>query len=391
MKRKKVPTPDSETIFPILVGLWRRFRKIGGPPNVLQTREFRSVVAQVKILQEKSKDGVSLIGQDYFQDPELLGAYLLYQWQVHYQQGLSLLGELPFTPRRVLDVCSGPAPFAFAALRHGAQDVFAADQSLQALQLGAEVAGRYGMPLTIRRWNCKKQPISVEGSFDLIIVAHCLTELFPDTEARWQEKQQHFIDMLMSKLTPNGCLLVVDSSHLEVNKRILELRDHLVSKGVPVQAPCVWRGECPSLKTANSPCFAQRELEKNYFIKEMQRAAEINLSSLKMTYVIFRNPASGWPQLPDRPLHRVISPPVESYQGKRFYLCGTNGKKTVGARIDPLPEDAMAFKFLKRGELISLEDALETTHGMDIIQDTKVRVEAACGKPLPDYFERENE
>lgn len=248
MKRKRAPAVDTDTIFPILIGAWRKFRKEGGPPDILQTREFRSVVAAVKALQEKTKDGLSLIGKDYFQDPELLGAYLLYQWQIHYQQGLSLLGELPHTPRRVLDVCSGPAPFAFAALRHGAQDVIAADQSLQALQLGAEIAGRYGMPMTIRRWNCKKQPMQIEGQFDLIIVAHCLAELFPETEANWEAKQQQFIEGLLAKLTKYGSLLVVDSSHTEANKRILRLRDALVGKGVPIQAPCIWKGECPALK-----------------------------------------------------------------------------------------------------------------------------------------------
>lgn len=389
MKRKKNPTPDLENIYPILLGVWRRFRKTPGPQDVLQTREFRSVVASVKILHEKSKDGTSLIGTDYFQDPDLLGAYLLYQWQIHYQQGLSILGELPNTPKRVLDVCSGPAPFAFAALRHGAQEVYAADQSLQALQLGAEVAGRYGMPLTIRRWNCHRQLIQVEGSFDLITLGHCLEELFPTSMLHWQEKQQTFIDMLIGKLTPQGFLVIVESSFPEANRRLLTLRDRLVEKGVPVQAPCVWKGECPALKTPNSPCFAQRELEKSFFIKEIQRAVGINLSSLKMTYVIFRNPKAGWPELPQRKFYRVISPPVESYQGKRFYLCGTDGKKTLGTRIEDHPADSRAFDFLKRGELISVEDALETTHGMDIVEDTKVRIDAALGKPLPDSFEKE--
>jgi SAM-dependent methyltransferase len=386
MKRKKAPSPDLETIFPILIGIWRRFRKISGPPDILQTREFRSVVASVKCLQEMSKDGVSLVGKDYFQDPELLGAYCLYQWQIRYQEGLSLIGELPSPPKRVLDVCSGAAPFAFAALRHGAQDVYAADQSLQALQRGAEIAGRYGMPMTIRRWDCKK-PLAVEGKFDLIIAAHCLAELFPETAVNWQEKQQRFVEMLLSKLTPDGHLLLVDSSYNDANKRLLSLRDSLVQKGVPVQAPCVWKGDCPALKTANSPCFAQRELEKTYFIKEVQRAAEINLSSLKMSYIIFRHPSAGWPQLSTKGLYRVISPAVDSYQGKRYYLCGTEGKKTLGTRLEEHPPESRAFDYLKRGELLSFEGALETSHGIDVIPGTKVNIEAARGKPLPDGLE----
>jgi methylase of polypeptide subunit release factors len=157
MKSKKTLAPDLETLIPILIGVWRRYNKISGPPDVLQTREFRSVVASVKSMQEHFNKGQSLLGEDYFQKPELLSAYILYPWIIHYQQGLSLIGELPETPRRVLDICSGPAAFAFAALKHGAKEVIAIDQNAAALQLGAEICGRYGLPLTVRQWNSKKK------------------------------------------------------------------------------------------------------------------------------------------------------------------------------------------------------------------------------------------
>ena len=61
--RKKI-TPDLENIMPILIGAWRRMLKIGGPADVLQTREFRDVVTAVQVLQERSDKGQSLIGQD---------------------------------------------------------------------------------------------------------------------------------------------------------------------------------------------------------------------------------------------------------------------------------------------------------------------------------------
>lgn len=382
MKSKRTPDLDLDTIMPLLIGAWRRFRKESGPPDVLQTREFRGVVAAVKALQEGFEKGKSLIGQDYFSKPDLLGAYLLYQWILHYQEGLSLLGELPITPRRVLDVCSGPGAFSFSALRHGAQEVYATDRNMAAMQLGAEICGRYGMALNIRQWNCLNAPLPIEGKFDLIILGYCLNELFPTTIANWREQQHRFISSLLNRLTPQGFLLVVDNSFLEANHRILQLRDQLVKDGVSIQAPCVWQGECPALKTANSPCYAQREFEKPYLIKEIQRAAQINLSSLKMTYIIFRSPSSAWPELPEKKLYRVISPPVDTFQGKRYYLCGTDGKKNLGSHLTQHPSEARAFEFLRRGELISIEDGLENQHAIDIIKGTKVSIEAACGKPL---------
>lgn len=383
MKSKKSPSSDLENIMPVLIGAWRRFHKISGPPDILQTREFGSVVEAIGKLQGKFVEGKSLIGTDYFADRELLGAYLLYQWVVHYQQGLSLIGELPNPPKRVLDVCSGPAPFAFAALRHGAEEVIATDQNFTALTLGAEVAGRYGLPLSIRPWNCLKERMPVEGKFDLIILGHCLDELFPSNQKGWVEGQHQFIQKLFDRLTPDGYLLIVDNSYTEANKRVLQLRDLLVSEGVPVQAPCVWRGECPALKVKNSPCYAQREFEKPSLLKGIQRELSINLSSLKMSYIIFRHPSAGWPIIPDRPLHRVISPPVDSFHGKRFYLCGTEGKKQLGTHLSTHPLESRAFEYLRRGELISLENALDNQNAIDIVEGTKLRIEAACGKPLP--------
>lgn len=383
MKKKKAPHHDLETIMPLLIEQWRRFRGISGPGDVLQTREFRGVVKAVRDLQEHRFSKHSPDSDDYFTSDEHLGAYLLYYWVVHYQEALSLINELPKAPERVLDICSGPAPYAFAALRHGATDVIATDRNLDALTQGAEICGRYGHTLTIRRWDCLDGRCPAEGKFDLIILSHSLPELFPDTKKGWREKQDAFIQSLFNRLTPDGYLLIVDSSLLTHNQRILSLREHFVKEGVPVQAPCVWRGECPALKTKNSPCYAQREFEKPYLVSEIQRGAKIFLSSLKMSYVIFRHPDAGWPQLPEGEYHRVTSPPIDTHQGKSFYLCGTQGKKRLSSHLGTLPKKLRAFDYLKRGELISLHQVIEDGKEMILTPESEVKIEAACGKTIP--------
>ena len=185
MKKHKMPPVDSQTIMPLLIGVWRRFHKLAGPSDVLQTREFRGVVQAVQQLQKGLETGKDLIKEDYFSKPDLLGAYLLYYGFLHYQQGLALIGELPEPPKRVLDLASGPGAFSLAALRHGAREVIAIDRNAQALKLASEVCGRYGYPLTIRTHNLLSRfPFPVEGEFDLIVLGHCLEELFPSTEKK---------------------------------------------------------------------------------------------------------------------------------------------------------------------------------------------------------------
>ncbi len=382
MKTKKKPASDLETLMPLLIGAWRRFHKLAGPADKLQTREFRSVVEAVVKLQNGLEKGDELIGQDYFSDRDLLGAYLLYHWVIHYQQGLSLINEIPETNiGRVLDIGAGPGAFAFASLRHGAREVIALDRNMAALQLAAEVTGRYGFPVSIRKLDVLKSPLP-DGEFDLIILGHCLSEFFPDTQKGWKSLQNGWIQTLLNKLSPKGHLLIVDGSGIQSNRRILELRDYLVGQGVPVQAPCVWKGECPALQTQNSPCYAQRELEKPYLIKEIQRASQINLSSLKMSYLLMKSPQAAWPELPIQPLYRVISPPIDTHGGKRYYLCGTDGKKNLGSHLTEHPPESRSFEYLKRGELIHFENALEKGNQFDIVLGTRVKIQAALGKPI---------
>ena len=69
-----------------------------------------------------------------------------------YAQARAVLGELPRRPRTVLDLGSGPAPVAFAALDAGASEVTAADRSAPALTLARALAAEAEEPLATRAW-----------------------------------------------------------------------------------------------------------------------------------------------------------------------------------------------------------------------------------------------
>lgn len=378
MKRQK---PDMEELMPELVQEWRRFNKLGGPPDRLQTREFRSAVETLKSLKRGLETSPPDLERNYFSHRELLADYLLYYWPLHYQQALSILSEIPTTPEKVLDLCSGPCPIAFAALKLGCRDVTAADQNLDALNLGARICGRMGYPINIRKMNPLSEKLAAHEKYDLITLGHALHELFPNS----LEKQATFVRTLLDSLTPTGYLVLIESSDPYRNQAMLKLRETLALDNIPIQAPCVWKGSCPALE-GNFPCFAQREYEKPYVMKEFQRAMDIKLNSLKVSYLIVRLPAADWPKLPEGECYRVVSPPFETPEGKQFYLCGTPGKKKLISRLSNVPKAARAFEYLKRGELIRVEGALESSNSLYLKEETRVSVDAACGKPIPEVF-----
>lgn len=380
MKPRKQPPADLDSIIPILIGHWRRTLELPGPPDCLQTREFRNVVKKISLLHSKLIEGDELFGSDYFSDKELLGAYTLYYWILHYQEGLSLINEIPEPPLRVLDLCSGPCPFAFAALKHGAHEVIALDKNLEALRWGAQICGRNGYPITIRQVDCLNPMRQLTSHFDLIIVGHAIRELFTVVDSAAE-----YIHGLANFLTPGGHLLVVDSSLPDPNRFVLQLRDKVLSKGLPIQAPCVWQGNCPALEKEGGPCYAQREMEKPTLVKEIQRAANINLSSLKMSYILFGSPHSASKTIETRAIYRVISPPFESHYGTSYYLCGTDGKKKIAGNLGRINKNNKPFAHLKRGDLIAIHHPIERGNVLQISEDTIIEVIAAPGKA---YFSK---
>lgn len=378
-KRNKSPNHDLDTIVPILIYVWRKLHKIGGgPPDCLQTREFRSVVSALKYL----KEGIEHPKGKQFSDRDLLGANILYDWVIHYLEGLSLLSELPERPRRVLDLCSGTGAFAFSALRHGAGEVHAVDKDEMSLKLAGEICGRYGEAISVNKRDILQKDFSVEENFDLIVLAYSLEKLFPSSEKGWVDRQNDFIKKLLESLSEEGTLLLVEDSWPASNRRILSLRESALKWGCSVQAPCIWKGNCPALANVKGQCYAQRELVKPYLIKEIQRSALFKMNSLKMSYLFLKGPRAKEMNLSSERLYRVISSPIESYGGNRFHLCGVDGAKSLGSHFSKHPKESRAFEFLRRGDLIAVDNVLEDKNRLDIIEGSKVIVKASCGRPV---------
>src|SRR5260370_35649509 len=126
---------------PRLLAAWRRARRSPpGPPDRLAPAELREVARAVQQLSQGLTRERSLAGSRYMDDPALLGPDLLFFWPVSYAQARQVMGELPHLSGAALDLASGPAPLAFAALDAGCREVTGADRRHTALDTARELS-----------------------------------------------------------------------------------------------------------------------------------------------------------------------------------------------------------------------------------------------------------
>ena len=370
MKSKR-PSPkvDWKELYSLLIAHFRQLNKLTiGPLDRLQSKEYAYLVEKVRELQDNPD----------LTDRALLSAHMLYEWPMQLAQGISLLSELPEVPKRVLEIGTGTAPFALASLLSGTQEACALHKNPLALKSAGDLCGRYGHPLTAREHDprhIKDWPL--DTPFDLIIVSYSLRDLYGTLE-----QQKNFILSLLSKVNPNGHVLLVDSSEQRINKHYLQLRDLLVKSNVKIQAPCIWQGSCPALEHGASLCYSQRPFDKPFLINDIQKSLKLNANSLKMTYLLLCPPGQKTTHPESQRLYRVVSPPIDTFKGTRLFLCGVDGKKTLGSRLKTHPKQSKAYEYLKKGDVVAIDNAAELESDLIITEETLFSLKAPFDKPV---------
>ena len=377
---------DLEKWIPRLIAVWRRARKRTGPDGRLLPPEVKEVGAAVKRLSHGLTRERELAGARYMDDPALLGAYLLFYWPVSYAQARQAIGELPFRPRSVLDLGSGPAPVAFAAMDAGAASVTAADRSQPALKLARELAAEAGEALATRDWDPLKGQKIPEGDFDFITMGHVLNELYgAGPEA--VPKRAAVVEGLLEKLKPKGTVLILEPALRETSRRLLEVRDVLVAKGYAVRAPCMFRGSCPALVKESDWCHAEREWQMPRVVEELAKVAGLHKESLKMSYLALAPKGEAWRDAPKGRVFRIVSEPLEGKGRARYIGCGPEGR--VGLAMQQKHETAenKAFFRLQRGDVIRVGETETKGDGLALGEGAKVEVVAHAGRRLPDPWD----
>ena len=302
------------------------------------------------------------------EDAALLGAYLLYYWPVSYTQVSLAMALSRLSPRRVLDLGSGPAPVAaalFDSLGSGeaSERIVLADCSGKALALGAAILDR-GSP----------RPGSVEcveldlmsalslpqGPFDLIAFGHCLNELGGRSlsGSALLKAKLGLVDAAADRLAPGGVVLLLEPALLATSRALIELRDKLLERGWTALGPCPGSYPCPALVAGpDRSCHEEAPWNPPEPVASLAKAAGLDRSSVKLSCFLLAPPGfSAADRLyPERPagLRRVVSDPMLNKAGRlRYILCGNGALAAVSARADDEAARENGFLGLRRGDAL---------------------------------------
>jgi SAM-dependent methyltransferase len=389
----------------------------------LSRLEIEAVGAALLRLQRGLTGERPLAGAPYMDDPNLLGAYLLYYWPVSYLEVALALAELGLSPRHVLDLGSGPGPAAAAILDAGATRLVLADASGRALDLARCIFRERAPSLKTIELDLESaadedfgavRSGEGEAAFDLVVFGHCLNELWRGRSDRG-ELRVRLLARAADLLGPSGVLLVVEPALLATSRESLALRDALSASGYAILGPCPAATDgpypCPILAAGSDrTCHAEAAWLPPSPIAALARVAGLDRRSVKFTWFAARRPTHGRsardptdlfvddtvPKMrataaagrkvqgeaalraigPGASRGRVVSDPMLNKAGRvRYMLCSGGRLVTLSAAKDSPEARRSGFLSLRRGDRIDVTGAeARPGGGLGLIATTKMEL-----------------
>jgi ribosomal protein RSM22 (predicted rRNA methylase) len=341
---------------------------------------YTSAVADLSRLFTKQRAALDCL---YLDDPDHASAYVSYFLPVNLVKIQVLLDELPSdtvtteSSYRVLDLGAGPGTGGLAVLdwfyQHhpgstGVLSVTAIDASAEALRQAERLwetynrtAGISGAKFRSYKANLERtlkvpqcEEIKRIGSYDLIILANCLNELFVNSHNPVSARADLVADVL-PLLAPHGTMMIVEPALRETSRRLHEVRDLLLrAESCTLYSPCLHERRCPALINPNDWCHEERSWEAPPVIQEIDRKVGFIKDALKFSYLLLRTDGRT---IANRSLNtfRMVSELRQLKGDTRAWLCNELGRFEVG-RLDRAKSEAnSAWDECQRGTIIQIE------------------------------------
>jgi ribosomal protein RSM22 (predicted rRNA methylase) len=278
-------------------------------------------------------------------------AYLAARFPATYAAALSALIQVrnrkpDFTPESLLDIGAGPGTVTFAALT-----LWPDIPSLRLLEpnpylrrAGQELFSVLGLANRVEWIEQRVESAALEKfPSDLVISGYVINEVAgiqsaaTIAEKMWQACRDMLV--IIEPGTPDGYALM------------LQARDHLLSYGAFMVAPCPHTQACPL--QGKSWCHFSARVERSKLHRAMKENAVLSYEDEKFSYTALSREAVILPQ------HRVIGYPTGAKIVK-LQLCNADGTATTEQIPKSLPHHKLARK-AEWGDAV--EDSLNNTGG----------------------------
>jgi len=192
-------------------------------------------------------------------------------------------------------------------------------------------------------------PLATAGPFDLVVAANFLVELdleVPEIARRIHEHAQR-------ALTADGIWIAIEPAVRATTRRLHELRDALIERGLVVWAPCFHQRPCPMLARPSDWCHESRAWRQPAYHRALDRLAHLDKRSLQFSFLALgKEPPRA---SPEALAARVVSTVLREKGRTRFRTCDAGGRllewdllrRTQGPSADRIAS-------LERGERVVL-------------------------------------
>ncbi len=182
------------------------------------------------------------------------------------------------------------------------------------------------------------------GPYDLIFASNVFVEIESGGE----------LEELLRQLDPSGYLVILEPAMERSTRRLMEVRDRLVSEGWKIAAPCLGATRCPMLERDDLWCHQDRGWSGPAVISEVDKRTGLdNARSLRFSYLVVTKEGRALSELAN---WRVVSN-LHRGKGKVWAeLCGAEEKLwTAEALRRHRSSGWKPFFRAKRGDLLQLE------------------------------------
>ena len=258
---------------------------------------------------------------------------------------------------RVLDQLSGfgaPPPTRAIDLGSGTGAVGRTLRARFGDAIEVVAVDRTGGPGVVRA-NLAAELPPVAGTFDLVVAAHLLNELYVERAPpdRASLRAARVLAWARALLAPRGRLILIEPALRETSRALLAVRDRVLAAGLHVVAPCFWTGPCPALTRERDWCH--------------DAAPVPSRPRVDFSYLVL----SAEPVAPAS-LYRIVSDPLPEKGRLRLFVCGPTGRHPL-LRLGRHQSNANApLDRVVRGDAVALENGERADDALRVTADTIV-------------------